>query len=456
MTVTGAAQPRADAEPGPPVRSVAFLVFTVRLTESGGVTVPGKADRAGQTPRDRAHTLLDTGADGRAQLPGTSLAGALRDMIRLGRGEDVAGDMFGRLLDPGGPGGEVAATASKVWVLGSRRIGDGSEFRSATAIDRSRAAAAANTLRTEEVLPAGSTFEVFLRWDDPAEGEVEDLAGQLAGWRSYLGRGVSYGRGAFEVEAVRHGMLRLDLPEGLLCWLTMSGPDLARAVAVTEVPAAAGPAPEPVLRVGMSIDGPWHVGSGQGADDQVIPLFRVGGEPAVPGSALKGLLRSRAEYILRSVGVSPQPCECQQCGECWPCQVFGSGGRETGTGAVGRRAVVRVLDTVVRDPVPVCRTHVAIDRFTGGALHGALYTMEALEAGTFTVQVHPLQEIPDDRLEEIRAVLRLVVEDLRDGIIGVGGGVTRGYGTVTPELNGALGLPSLPEARAVLARMAGR
>ena len=84
------AAPAGRGQTGP-VRSVSFIVFVLRFAEPGGVTVPGGPDH-------QAHLLLDTDPEGRPQLPGTSLAGALREMIRAERGEDAAADLFGRLL----------------------------------------------------------------------------------------------------------------------------------------------------------------------------------------------------------------------------------------------------------------------------------------------------------------------------------------------------------------------
>jgi CRISPR/Cas system CSM-associated protein Csm3 (group 7 of RAMP superfamily) len=105
----------------------------------------------------------------------------------------------------------------------------------------------------------------------------------------------------------------------------------------------------------------------------------------------------------------------------------------------------------------VHRTHIAIDRFTGGVLPGALYTMEALEAGTFTVEVEALAQLAAPKVGEIRAVLRLVLEDLQDGITGIGGGVARGYGSVSVNIADAEqdSLPTLAEARRELTRMVG-
>lgn len=453
MTHSDTATVPAEAGQGPRARSVSFIVFALRFTEPGGVTIPGKPDQ-------QAHLLLDTDPQGRPQLPGTSLAGALREMIRGERGDDAASTLFGRLLPAGSGGTEVDAQASQIWVLGSRPATPATgQLRASTKISRRQGAAEANTLRTEEVLPAGSTFEVFLRWDDAPAGAVREFAEQLTAWRPLIGRGVSRGRGRCTVDAVRHGTLHLDQPEDLLRWLTASGPGLARDVAAdtVEMVAERGEV-EPLLRVSMSITGPWRTGSGEEPQDQVIPMFRVAGAPVLPGTGLKGLFRSRAEYILRSVGMTPAPCPDQQCGTCWTCEVFGSGGGQDDTSeSVGVRSAIRIADATIDGPVEVRRTHIAIDRFTGGVLPGALYTMEALEAGTFTVEVEALAQLAAPKVGEIRAVLRLVLEDLQDGITGIGGGVARGYGSVSVNIADAEqdSLPTLAEARRELTRMVG-
>ena len=224
---------------------------------------------------------------------------------------------------------DVDAQASQIWVLGTRPADvPPAEARASTKIDRKRGAAEANTLRTEEVLPAGSRFEVFLRWDDAPAGEVLELAGRLAAWRPLIGRGVSRGRGRCVAEDVRHGTLRLDQPEDLLRWLTMSGPDLARAVAAETAEAPAGAAS----------GGP--AAAGHDVDHRAVPDWQRRGtagsaHPDLPGGGRAGPARYRAEGPVPRPGPStscaasgpiPAPCEHQQCGTCWTCQVFGSGG----------------------------------------------------------------------------------------------------------------------------------
>lgn len=192
---------------------------------------------------------------------------------------------------------------------------------------------------------------------------------------------------------------------------------------------------------------------------QVTPMFRVGEQYVLPGTGLKGLLRSRTEYILRSVGAEPAPCLDRRCGPCWTCTVFGhGGGQDTDARSVGARALVRVPDVVVVDPVEVVRQHVAVDRFTGGAQEGLLYAVEALESGTFDLVVEPLGAgLGGARAAEVRALLRLALEDLDDGLAGIGAGVARGYGSVRVGLADAEargGLPGGALARQVLRDMA--
>jgi CRISPR/Cas system CSM-associated protein Csm3 (group 7 of RAMP superfamily) len=202
----------------------------------------------------------------------------------------------------------------------------------------------------------------------------------------------------------------------------------------------------------MRIEGPWSTENGEKSTvEQIIPMLRVSGELVMPGSGIKGILRSRSEYILRSVQV--RVCDDQKCGSCWPCQVFGHGGGDgDSSAAAGKRAKVRFVDAHIHDAIATRRTNVAIDRFTGGARAGALYAREAVQTGSFTLLVEPLGGMGPVLRREVQAVLRLVFEDLNDGIIGMGNGTARGYGSVSVDF-GSSGLPDLHEARQGLARM---
>src|ERR1700722_12741122 len=113
MTVTAGSSALLGEDRPPRVHCVTFIRFCLCFTEPGAVTVPGHPDRDDDAPwgRERAHLLADTDPFGRPHLPGTSLAGALRDMVRHADGREVADHLFGRLLPAGSQSNEVDAQA---------------------------------------------------------------------------------------------------------------------------------------------------------------------------------------------------------------------------------------------------------------------------------------------------------------------------------------------------------
>ncbi len=177
----------------------------------------------------------------------------------------------------------------------------------------------------------------------------------------------------------------------------------------------------------------------------------------VPGSSLRGVLRSRAEYICRQLAAEQRPICCNIfdtdkesatlfCGRhfellgendenprqipardiyaasCAVCKIFGS------TAMAGRLRIadsepMRVKQTVIRD-------HVAIDRFTGGAREGALFQDLCLKEG------HQLQmrvRIINFEIWQL-GLLAYVLRDMEQGRVPLGGGVSKGYGSVNASI----------------------
>lgn len=450
--------------------TVTFIRFVLRFSAPGAVTVP-RPTRSGEVDVEP-----DTDAHGRPHLPGTSLAGALRTWVETAADEPTADAWFGHLLEPGSGGAFADAVASSVWVLGSSLVDERGRDtgtatvveRWSTAIDRDRGAARTHTLRGEQLLAAGTRFEAFLRWDDAADVEVNHLLALLTAWQPVIGRGTSRGSGRCEVEALHYGTLHLDRADDLLQWLTTSGPHLVRAVAnerpqLDTVPAVSDPRANTVV-VPLTIVGPLHVGAGgdrrvrsdPATGRKVTALHSENGTVVITGGTWKGIFRSRVEYILGSVGADPKPCTDARCARCWPCLVFGhGGGTDVNSDSVGLRGRVRFLDSAVTDSHTRERTHVAIDRFTGGARDEWLYTIDGIEAGQLELVVEN-GELRGRRLEEFLALVRLVLADLDDGLIGVGAATARGYGSVRADTSAAEKrglLPDVATARRTLSAM---
>ena len=97
------------------------------------------------------------------------------------------------------------------------------------------------------------------------------------------------------------------------------------------------------------------------------------GQPLIPGSAWKGIIRSRTEFILRSRYGESAACQQQPgCGNCPVCAVFGH---------QGQRGLLSVRDSYIEKPAyHPKRTQVGIDRVTGGSRDALLFTSEARQS----------------------------------------------------------------------------
>ena len=181
------------------------------------------------------------------------------------------------------------------------------------------------------------------------------------------------------------------------------------------------------------------------------PVIKLGGKPVIPGSSLKGALRSTLESMLAAQGVEvcvpfaaiPRPQrkgEAQKeylrkigrekpCGDmdnlCPVCSIFGAmGGRQ---GLMGRALV---LDATTEEGhyELIERSHVAIMRDTKSQSDGSLMTIEAVDAGAVFQGTIRLVN-PEDW--QIGAVVRAL-----EGVamLGVGGKKTAGYGSLAHEI----------------------
>lgn len=347
-------------------------------------------------------------------VPGSSLAGALRSHLRTHGLSRLMGserptddrDDHEEELDP-----------SQLRVVGTGVESAGQVLLRQTAIDRDRASAASKTLRTSQVQDEGAVITLYLRYDDELD---QHTLRALASWRPALGGGRSVGFGRARVAELHHGTVDLATPAGLRIWLGLGGEALFETACTNQVTPTA-PQAEPWLRAEFRIvDGLLvaTVGSGEREAPDVVPWTR-NDVPTIEGTTLKGILRSRAAFILESLGLDVCDGAARACGVCKVCELFGS---------TSRAGALSVRSSAVEDSGGSAkRQHVAIDRVTGGAASGLLFSEEILTQGRFTVAVDALDGEPADWA---RALLLHVFADLHDGLVGIGSRTTRGLGTV--------------------------
>jgi len=473
-----------------------------------------------------ADSLLRRDTQGNILIPGTAIAGALRAMLtrlapRLGggickalRGPVRAGDgekgctcrvcrLFGD-VEPSDEAGSTSA-ASRLLVFNTLLI-EGSEastlIRDGVGIDRATGAAAraVGAKFALEVLPAGVEFALRMELrEDASDERMEDeqlLAVALAEWqagRLHLGGDVARGLGAFLLKDVHYYERDLDDPDELVAFLRDPRPwenaqevkgwlqdrlDVATEHIKMLAPQQA--AQLPITRgwaeweFTLQAEGPLltndATASGLSGFDHAPLLATLGDwtKPMLTGAGLRGVLRSHAERIARTLvtrdavdqghddpeqyflehcpacdplarrtrresdGVALECCDSllQAAGQdpndevqpeqlCLACQLFGSTRN-------GSRLIVEDAP-YAGDGLPVYKMldFLAIDRFTGGGAEHLKFDALALWMPAFRVRM--FLENPE---EWELGWLTLALRDLAEGWLRVGFGAAKGFGQV--------------------------
>lgn len=186
---------------------------------------------------------------------------------------------------------------------------------------------------------------------------------------------------------------------------------------------------------------PLRIGYGKSQsfiDQTDNPILRVGDKPVIPGSSLKGALRSLAEAYVKSWGdpryivCDLDDKECKSCSAeantfCIPCILFGF---------KDLSSRVYILDALAEEYSVSQRTMVTINRVFGGQLPGHLYTLDYVEPNStfnFTMFIYNL-DIINGESEDWRAktveVMRYLLKTLATEGIFVGAKKSAGFGLI--------------------------
>ncbi|MBK6948995.1 MAG: hypothetical protein IPH16_13925 [Haliscomenobacter sp.] len=76
-------------------------------------------------------------------------------------------------------------------------------------------------------------------------------------------------------------------------------------------------------------------------------------------------------------------------------------------------------------------SHVAIDRFTGGARDGMLFQQKAASSDAFTLDIYVKKEVLQD--EKIKTAWEAALNNLCTGELPLGGGSAKGHGVFSGE-----------------------
>jgi CRISPR/Cas system CSM-associated protein Csm3 (group 7 of RAMP superfamily) len=494
--------------PTVPARTGRALSSRLRLRGWLRLTTALHVGGANHDPNGRMEVAVD--GLGRLYVPGTSLAGPLKAWASAG------GDQQHRWgsdhASAEGPTSRVVVHDALVATT-TRLTGDGHavdaadpgvlETRTGVGIDRYLGTAVPGVLYERATVPSG----LFLRLAidvESGDGDLEpdrvDMAALLAALdagKIRLGGGKNGGLGRVTVDSDGFTVIeeRLDTPDGLIAALR----GRARTWTLREIL-------DSRVRTGNNEDArtltatliwsptaPVMVrAAADGAAVQALPLVTVDGADHVrlllPGSALKGTLRSHAERIVRTVaGIDlPLPTgdvperaatfRSQHTGSAVVNALFGAPARASkgSTAGASTAGAISVDDCVSCTRIPLAlwnrlytdaevtadkntripadlrdnlatlgfeRTdHIAIDRWTGGAAPGRLYSvLEPYHVGwqpmRLTVDLkrltfHENVSTNDVPADAALALLLLVLRDVKAGRVPFGYATNRGFGDV--------------------------
>ncbi|MDA8066981.1 MAG: RAMP superfamily CRISPR-associated protein [Thermaerobacter sp.] len=428
---------------------------------------------------------LARNGQGKWYIPGTSLAGAMRQWMKsVGLGSE-ADDYWGP---------DQAETAAHVYVDDVPALDEVvPEVRDGVGIDRQWGVAAPHVRYTFAALPRGTRFALSMLVELPEgqEANFRALTGSLlramqeekVSFGALKSRGMGILRLERDVEILEQ---RMDRFEGVLAWLRDGG----HRTPLESLGTKSYDSKRLKITIKWHPDGPLLVKAGQeGFAVDILPLVAHRGPQelscVLPGTSLKGVLRCQAERIVRTVLDLPLPetadsrrrflgqIESVPLVDC----LFGvpkppekSNGREEEGGnhsskpfGQGWQGALQVSDclaqpqwrsqdwlqmTMTSDEATLQKMldtpafrglqhafHVAVDRWTGGAASGMLYSV--LEPHGWQWEDLRLtldwNRVPQESRLPALALLLLLLAHLREGWLAFGYGGNRGLGAVEVE-----------------------
>lgn len=414
----------------------------------------------GDTTHD---VLLVRDANGLPAIPATSLAGVLRHRFAHVHGDSAANALFGTLEGEGQPSwlqidwglvhdsnnlpheglldpAQVQADPLLDWLSHDKPV-----VRQRVRLNHRGSAKDAGKFDVT-LIPAGVRYTHWVGyWCDGSEASAsqwQQLLDLLRQGELYLGHGTHAGSGRFQVIALETARWDLRTPAGRMAF--QNRPRLRRDNRGL-IPLALDPAGCQALSVQLHLqaEAGWRIGGGEHSFNEhgdKLPDMLPQHEPCVvwdnrqkasvqsrwyllPGSAVKGALRHRVAFHDRRLAGQwanpvPDPAEENPAVR----ELFGHADKDD-----PQAGLLRIPDLHLVPGQTAVLMHNRIDRFTGGVVHGGLFSEEVLYATPLSLQI----QISERRSPSPRArqALQHALDDLARGRLPLGAGGSRGLGT---------------------------
>lgn len=367
-------------------------------------------------------------------LPGTSLAGALRNYLcqRVGIRGELTRSMVDQLF---GFNDQHKGESHHSWLFIEDAYGKeaGIEIRDGVVIDPVTRTAADKKKFDMEFLAAGTTFDLRFEFWEPDRNSLELrqlLALALSGLQKgdiALGGRKRRGFGECEVEDWQVYRYSMSDMADIVRWLEMdetapaSGDTLSAMLLLPNLPPLNQPR-QCRLQAHFAIDGSMLIHSAasdpKGADQ--LHLRNANGTPIISGSSLAGVLRAQARRIVQLL--QPQAQALMFVNDLFGQEMKEDENVEPRASRIWVREmpIKKLNGSRVDDRV---QSRVKIDRFTGGSYPTALFAQQPVFQGEVTVDL----TIQQPRTADV-GLLLLLLKDLWTGDLAVGGESSVGRG----------------------------
>ncbi len=388
----------------------------------------------GSASGEKAEVLIHP-ADGMPFIQATSISGVFRQYCERVHGAERAAQLFG--LERGGHDGSLPDNGSRV------RFSDGSfckenlilELRPRVKINPESGTCDAAAIKgtdnkagqkfNTEYIGAGAEleFSVYV-FDKKWQEDMEELFAALHRGTIRLGGQKSSGCGLLELKSLKRMTFDLTAADGRRRWADEESlPEHAYADILEGIQSRfMEPAAAYEVTVSGATEGELLIKSiavpdcGEDAPD-CMNLRNAKKEYIIPGSSLKGAIRSRMEKIASYLNVRQVIRE-----------TFGYTGSADGDGKAGN---ITFYDTVVGDmeenDLAPLRKRIHIDKFTGGVINGGLFCEKNI-AGRLVLRI-----VIDDKNGPACTcgLLLMALRDMAIGTMSLGSGYGVGKGIIS-------------------------
>ena len=444
------------------------------------------------TPKEVPVRAVPTDYNNKPYIPGASLRGILRAITENMANSQFINDLWGISKNDSGEadneavGGKVIvhdayfSTETKLkdtplFEKGERHWNPErwTYIQHACAINRFTKTAAEHQLFYEEVIPPGSLFEINIDIKDNDRKGLELILLALESFSKEnnimpIGGDKSSGYGQCIWLKDRAKITGLESKNDIQQWLQSNNACGFQGFPTIEIKSSNNfkPYDSKAISIEMilTFDGPmvindptiWQLAekskdSSKSATN-VNPIHNEKKKPFIPAQSLKGVIRTQAERILRTIAENCQPglsANDLKKIACYPTQkMLACKPLETKTelciactlfGASGWLSPICIHDLdLINDAREITQEFVAIDRFTGGGADQKKYSAKVLYKPVFKglFSINLTQEFEQVKITDAHlGLLMLLFRDLFEKHIRLGYGTSKGYGSCGINFN---------------------